>query len=555
MSVPATSGAESRPYLRVVTDDTVDADLVDFDSIDWSTAPEAHRRWLEQLDVRVADYRRKSKSENTLRAYEYALSRWEQWCTDPTVRSGDTPGYRFKPYPAAEKLLVGFLTDWFERRTAPADECDEADCDVAEMCIHGWRPPSPSSIRQLLSALRWKHRQLGLVPPEQLALKETLIGLTRSWYDLGFSSEQAEPLLLDEIIVICGWLHANRISNRSLRDGGIVATYRAGLGLTDIARAQMPDLTIIGGRVASIAVGDTTVTLDDEDGRLVYQWLTRRGLPDGPQDRRPVFPTVDETGAITEAAGSKQATRAVLQRVARHAGHRDWTTAQPLTPELVDAMIAVCQAPDPAVVRDHSIILNGFWGALRRSEITGRDIGDDTLLADGGLRFDLGVTKTNQNGAKQEFVVIRAVEKPGMDPVAVHREWLGLLEALGDDGPGTPIYRPIDRTGRIALSTSANSGRLDSASVTDVIRRRAIQAGIASDDPDNDDGRTPVGMYSGHSLRRGFVTTLAAARYDAAYIAKFTRHSDLRQLQVYVDEARLLDPSTHPATTLAIDLL
>ncbi len=550
MTVPAPSKPTgSKKHLRLVTGEN--ADLVDFDSIDWDAVPEEHRAWFEDLDARVAEYRRRAKSENTLRAYEYWLDRWEEWCTDPTVRSSIIPGYRFNPYPAAVRLLSGFMTDWFERRSTPADECDDPDCEIPDLCIHGWRPPSPSTLRQFLSAIRWKHHQLGLAPPEHLALKEALIGLTRSWYDLGFYSEQAEPLVLDDIAVICEWLQENRISNRSLRDGGIVAAYAAGLGLADIAKARMPDLTLGIDRVESIAVGDMTVMFDDGQGRLVYEWLVRRGLPEGGQDRRPVFATVDAAGTITEKVGTRQQIWAVLLRVARDAGYGDWTTAQPLTLDLVDAMIEVCQAPDPAVVRDHCIILFGFWGALRRSEITGLDIGDDSFLPDGGLRFDLGVTKTNQTGAKKEFAVIRPVDKPGMDPDAVHREWLGLLAGIGDDGPGTPLYRPIDRTGRIALSSTANDGRLDSASVTDIIRRRAIQAGIASADPDAADGLTPVGMYSGHSLRRGFVTTLAAAGYDATFIAKFTRHSDVRQLQVYVDEARLLDPATHPATALS----
>lgn len=551
MTVPATSApTDPKPHLRLVKDET--ADLVDFDSIDWDAVPDEHRAWFEHLDARVAEYRRKAKSENTLRAYEYWLDRWETWCTDPTVRSADIPGYRFNPYPAAVGLLTGFLTDWFERRTSPADECDDPDCGIPDLCTHGWRPPSPATLRQFLSAVRWKHHQLGLTPPEHVALKETLIGLTRSWYDLGFFSDQAEPLVLDDIAVICEWLQNHRISNRNLRDGGIVAAYAAGLGLADIAKTRMCDLTVGDRRVISVTAGDMEVLFDDDQGRLVYEWLGRRGMPEGVRDRRPVFATVDPAGDITEQAGSRQQIRAVLLRVARDAGYPEWTTAHPLTPDLVEAMIDMCRTPGAAVVRDHSIILNAFWGALRRSELTGLDIGDDTFLTGGGLRFDLGVTKTNQTGGKKEFVVIRAIDKPGMDPDAVHREWLELLERIGDAGSGTPLYRPIDRTGRIALSTAGNGGRLDSASVTDIIRRRAIQAGIASDDPNAGDGRTPVGMYSGHSLRRGFVTTLAAAGYDAGFIAKFTRHSDLRQLQVYVDEARLLDPAIHPATAVSL---
>ena len=79
-----------------------------------------------------------------------------------------------------------------------------------------------------------------------------------------------------------------------------------------------------------------------------------------------------------------------------------------------------------------------------------------------------------------------------------------------------PLFRPIDRHGRISAS------RLSGEAVSLIVRERVAAAGF-----------DPAG-YSGHSLRAGFATSAAMAGISSAKIRLQTGHASDAMLARYV---------------------
>lgn len=514
--------------------------------LDPATLTPTDRLWLAEASERVAFYRSKSRAENTLASYTYWCTRWERWCTDPSSRRRKQTSAVIDPWPATPAKIRLFLDDWVGDGYENSPDNDDD---------YAYQPPAPSTVSQVLSALRWKHRQNGHPDLADEILKELVKGYRRSWLEADFRVRRAEPLMLEDLLVICGWLQDHRIATHTLRDGAVVACYTSGLGLANTGRILISDLCIDDDTPLGVYSGDGDERqlhpFDDHARAAMTAWLDRYRNATGPIDEgAPLVPTVRPNGHITDAAPSRQQIRGVLRRVANTAGHPDWSTTNPITADLAEAMYRTCQQVDRAVVRDHSLILNAFWGALRRSEATGLDIKDVTIREEVGVTLELGITKNNQLGAKDSLAFVPIANGKGMDAVAVNTEWLKILHEIGDASPDQPFYRRISRTGVASTSGDDTPGRLDKGSVNAIIRRRLVDAGLATENPDDGSDLRDVSTFAGHSPRRGLITTLAEAGYETTEIARYSRHTDPSQLQVYVDKARLADPSRHPATTL-----
>ena len=165
-------------------------------------------------------------------------------------------------------------------------------------------------------------------------------------------------------------------------------------------------------------------------------------------------------------------------------------------------------------LRDRALLLVGFAGALRRSELARLQVGDVAVTPE-GLRLVVRQAKTDQEG-RGLVKGIRYGEQRLTCPVRSLRDW---CRAAGiDEGP---IFRGVDRHGNVA--GSALSGR----SVARIVKRAARRAGL---DPS---------QYSGHSLRAGFTTQAARAGTPERIIQRHTGHKDLRTLRTYIREGEL----------------
>ena len=113
--------------------------------------------------------------------------------------------------------------------------------------------------------------------------------------------------------------------------------------------------------------------------------------------------------------------------------------------KVITAMVApLGHGPTAALaeVRDRTLLLFGFAGALRRSELVALDVGD-VVEDDAGLRLVLRRSKTDQEGEG----AVRGLpygSHPATCPVRAWRAW---LSASGI--PTVPAFRAVDRHGRL----------------------------------------------------------------------------------------------------------
>ena len=201
-----------------------------------------------------------------------------------------------------------------------------------------------------------------------------------------------------------------------------------------------------------------------------------------------------------------------IRRVAAERGIRQ-RQAAPAVTQVIRAMVATLDS-DPCGIRDRALLVLGFAGAFRRSEIVSLDVADLAFTQD-GLVVKLRRSKTDQEG-RCETKGIPYGSNPATCPVRAVRAWLDTTELTHG-----ALFRPIDRWGNISPA------RLSDRAVTLVIKRAAERAGL-----------DPI-AFSGHSLRAGLATAAAAA--GAAYhsIKKQTGHKSDRVLQGYIREGSL----------------
>lgn len=159
-------------------------------------------------------------------------------------------------------------------------------------------------------------------------------------------------------------------------------------------------------------------------------------------------------------------------------------------------------------VRDRALLLLGFAGAFRRSELVGLDVADIEHVRQ-GIVVHLRRSKTDQAGAGRKIAI--PFGRTRWCPIQHLTEWFG--HAGIEDGP---IFRPINRHGHVG------NRRLSGEAVCVVVKQRADAAGF---DP---------GAYSGHSLRAGLATSAATAGASAFKIRAQTGHASEAMLARYI---------------------
>lgn len=164
-------------------------------------------------------------------------------------------------------------------------------------------------------------------------------------------------------------------------------------------------------------------------------------------------------------------------------------------------------------MRDRALILVGFAGAFRRSELVGLDVADIEPVSQ-GMIVTLRRSKTDQDGRGRKIGIPFA--RGSACPVLALKAW---LEAAGiTEGP---VFRPVDRHGHIL------NIRLSGEAVGVVVKERACAAGF---DPNR---------YSGHSLRAGLATSAAAVGVSAWKIRQQTGHASDAMLARYIRDGEL----------------
>ena len=214
-----------------------------------------------------------------------------------------------------------------------------------------------------------------------------------------------------------------------------------------------------------------------------------------------------------ESPTTAQAVREVWKGIRREHG-----TAQKSKRPLMTVEIRriVQQLDDGEIidVRDAALLLIGFSGGLRRSEVVGLDV-DDLEEREKGLVLRLRKSKTDQEG-KGQMVGIPRGRHEETCPVRTVQAWLD--DAGFEAGP---VFRSVSKGGTVA------DGRLSGRAVNLVVKKHVESIGL---DP---------ARYGAHSLRSGFATAAARAGASEREIMRHTRHKSRQIVRRYIKEGGL----------------
>jgi site-specific recombinase XerD len=183
----------------------------------------------------------------------------------------------------------------------------------------------------------------------------------------------------------------------------------------------------------------------------------------------------------------------------------------PATADKVVAMAALVHA-DMKGLRDRAILLLGFAGAFRRSELVALDA-SDLEFCDGGMRVHIRRSKTDQEGAGDTIAIAWGSVAC---PVKAVRAWLDASNITTG-----PLFRPIGKGSRISTD------RLADHTVVRVVKASARRIGL---DPK---------LFAGHSLRSGFLTSAAGRGASIFKMMDQSRHRSMDTLRGYVRDAEL----------------
>jgi len=185
----------------------------------------------------------------------------------------------------------------------------------------------------------------------------------------------------------------------------------------------------------------------------------------------------------------------------------------PIVLDTLRQMIAALPE-DRRGLQDKALLLVGFAGAFRRSELVSLTIADIQFV-DAGLVIQLRRSKTDQEGAGFSKGLPYGVQAETC-PVRTLRRWLDTAEIVSG-----PLFRPIGRYGTIGTAALHPQG------VVRAVKRAAKVIGLE------------VAELSGHSLRSGLATTAAQAGVSERVIMAQTGHTDVRSVRRYIREGSL----------------
>lgn len=172
-------------------------------------------------------------------------------------------------------------------------------------------------------------------------------------------------------------------------------------------------------------------------------------------------------------------------------------------------MLRAIGGDDLRAARDRALLAVGMGGALRRSELVGIDFAHVEARPQ-GLAILIPHGKTDQEGRGATVVIPDARR---IAPVRLFREWIALAGIAAG-----PVFRKLTPQGRLTGKAMSAQG------VALVVKARAAAAGY---DP---------ALFSGHSLRAGFLTEAGRQGASVFRMKDHSRHKSLEMVSVYVRE-------------------
>ena len=165
-------------------------------------------------------------------------------------------------------------------------------------------------------------------------------------------------------------------------------------------------------------------------------------------------------------------------------------------------------------IRDKTIILIGFGGGFRRTELVSIDYEDLEFVTE-GVKITIKRSKTDQYG---EGMIKGIPYFPNniYCPVVNLKKWLEISKIKSG-----PIFR------RFSKGSSLTEKRLTDQSVVLIMKEYLNLAGIENKN------------FAGHSLRSGFATVAAESGADERSIMAMTGHKTTQMVRRYIKEANI----------------
>lgn len=203
--------------------------------------------------------------------------------------------------------------------------------------------------------------------------------------------------------------------------------------------------------------------------------------------------------------------RAVRAGIRRTVGTAQRQAAPVLVGDLRSMVGAVSEGI--AGLRDRALLLVGFAGGFRRSELVALEVADLDFGTD-GLTVTLRRSKTDQEGEGRK-VGLPYGNAPATCPVRSLRAWLEAASVSAG-----PVFRAVHTHGQIR-------GALSGRDVARIVKRTATAAGM------------DAARFSGHSLRAGLATSAAKAGKSERAIMAQTGHRSSAMVRRYIRDAGL----------------
>jgi integrase len=165
-------------------------------------------------------------------------------------------------------------------------------------------------------------------------------------------------------------------------------------------------------------------------------------------------------------------------------------------------------------IRDKTIILLGFGGGFRRTELISIDFEDLEFVSE-GVKITIKRSKTDQFGEGM-IKGLPYFSNQTYCPVFHLKKWIEISKIRHG-----AIFR------RFSKGCTLKKNRLTDQSVVLLIKEYLRLAGIENKN------------YSGHSLRSGFATVSAEAGADERSIMAMTGHKTTQMVRRYIKEANL----------------
>ena len=211
-----------------------------------------------------------------------------------------------------------------------------------------------------------------------------------------------------------------------------------------------------------------------------------------------------------ESPTNSELVKATLKGIRRVKGSTPEQKA-PATAEILNDMLR--HIPDTLQgLRDKALLLLGFAGAFRRSELAALTV-DDIQETQMGLRITIKKSKTDQENQGQQIAIYQGERFKVVDALKTWCDAANITQGA--------VFRPLAKGGKVLASP------LSTKTIAKTVKHYAALAGLNPED------------FAGHSLRAGFITSAAERGASLFKMMEVSRHKSVETLKGYVRRAEL----------------